>query len=341
MPFVEALAIEVMKAGGHAYVHLDTDRMLQYSHYTMPAEYLGRPPNPLDESLILDSDLEIRVVSPFAFRGLHQGMPPERRARENASEKAWDALSERSKRRVLFVAPPDDNDTVGTGLSADEYRDSWYRAAMADPRRMAELGESVRRRLAGAKRVRITSPEGTDLGLTIGKPPVVDAGPTTAQQAKGRPARLKRSTLPAGIVAVVPVQASVNGVVKAARDQCDAMVIDEVIQIRKAAPVSVSAAADEECVRQSLKDTDRVGYITVGLNPEITPRETNGAYFVTERGLGQVTVTFGDNRDFGGSNQAGEWFVALPGATLEADGKAIVKEGKIVEEDKAQGSASR
>ena len=44
---------------------------------------------------------------------------------------------------------------------------------MADPRRMAQLGESVRRCLATANQVRITSTEGTDLAFTVGKPPVV------------------------------------------------------------------------------------------------------------------------------------------------------------------------
>jgi hypothetical protein len=54
---------------------------------------------------------------------------------------------------------------------------------------------------------------------------------------------------------------------------------------------------------------------------------------VTDRGLGLVTVNFGDNRQFGGSNRGGDWFVVLSGATLEADGKAVVREGRIVEEE--------
>jgi hypothetical protein len=130
-------------------------------------------------------------------------------------------------------------------------------------------------------------------------------------------------------------------VIKVARDQCDSMVVDEVIEVRKGAPISVQAATQEECVRESLTANDRVGYISIGLNPAIKPIENNGAFFVTDRGLGLVTVNFGDNRRFGGTNQAGNWFVVLPGATLEADGRAIVRDGRIVEDEARSASTSR
>ncbi len=210
----------------------------------------------------------------------------------------------------------------------------WYHAAMADYGRMHELGESLRRQLASARQVRIRSSEGTELAFTIDKPPVVDAGPT-------RSAPRKHTFLPAGIVAVVPVEASVEGVVKVARDQCDSMVLNEVIEIRKGAPVRVEAATQQECVRQMLTSKDRVGFVTIGLNPAMKPSENNGAYFANDRGAGLVTVNFGDNRTFGGSSPGGEWYVVLAGATLEADGKVIVRDGRILEGGERSASTSR
>jgi aminopeptidase len=340
LPLIEALALEVLRAGGDAYTSIVTEPILRYTHYDMPMEDLGRPPNKLDEALRLHADLEIRLPTTTDYFGLHSAMAPERRERENASDEQWDALDGRSRRKVVFVALPGDRDTAGTGLDAAGYRDLWFRAAMADYGRMHELGEAVRRRLASAKRVRITSPEGTDLTFEIGKPPVIDAGPRSAES-QGKSARQRQTALPAGIVAVVPVEATVNGVLKAARDQCDSMVVNEVIELRRGAPVSVRAATQEDCVRQSLTERDRVGYISIGLNPAIKPMENNGAYFVNDRGLGLITVNFGDNRRFGGSNQAGNWFVALAGATLEADGRAIVRDGRILESETASTSAAR
>lgn len=177
---------------------------------------------------------------------------------------------------------------------------------------------------------------------TIGKPPVVDAGPADAERAKGKSAPRKQTMLPAGIVAVVPVEATVEGVVEVARDQCDSMVVDDVIQVRKGAPTSVRAATQEECVHESLTTNDRVGYISIGLNPAIKPMENNGAYYVTDRGLGLVTVNFGDNRQFGGTNLGGgSWFVVLSGARLHADGEAIVADGRSVEGEARSASTSR
>lgn len=113
------------------------------------------------------------------------------------------------------------------------------------------------------------------------------------------------------------------------------MVGNEVIETRRGAPVSLRAATQEACVRQSLTERDRVGYISIGLNA-IKPMENNGAYFVNDRGLGLITVNFGDNRQFGGSHQSGNWFVALAGATLEADGRTLVRNGRILESETAR-----
>lgn len=113
------------------------------------------------------------------------------------------------------------------------------------------------------------------------------------------------------------------------------MVVNEVIETRRGAPVSLRAATQEACVRQSLTERDRVGYISIGLNA-IKPMENNGAYFVNDRGLGLITVNFGDNRQFGGSHQGGNWFVALAGATLEADGRTLMRDGRILESETAR-----
>jgi hypothetical protein len=338
LPFMEAVALEVLKAGGHSYTSIQTEATLRYAHYDMPLEYFGRPPNKLDEALAMHADIEIEAPATTDYPGLHGGMPAERRVKENSEGKAWDALGRRSNRRVVFVALPSDADTAGTGLGAAEFRNMWYQAAMADYGRMHELGEAIRRRLASAKQLRLTSPEGTDLAFAIGKPPVVDAGPAGVERGKSG---VRRTVLPAGLVAVVPVEASVNGVIKAARDQCDSVVVDEVIEIRQAAPTSVSAATQQDCVRASLTPKDRVGYISIGLNPAIKPMENNGAYYTTDRGLGLVTVNFGGNRQFGGRNEGGDWFVVLAGATLEADGRVLVRDGRIVEDEPAATSATR
>jgi hypothetical protein len=44
-----------------------------------------------------------------------------------------------------------------------------------------------------------------------------------------------------------------------------------------------------------------------------------------------VTVNFGTNQELGGANKtaSGGWFIVLPGATIEADGKVVVRNGEL------------
>jgi len=50
-----------------------------------------------------------------------------------------------------------------------------------------------------------------------------------------------------------------------------------------------------------------------------------------EKLSGAVTVNFGTNQDLGGDNKtsSGGWYIVLPRATVEADGKVIVRDGGL------------
>jgi hypothetical protein len=59
--------------------------------------------------------------------------------------------------------------------------------------------------------------------------------------------------------------------------------------------------------------------------------DANLASPLLDLGAGAVTVNFGTNQELGGANttSAGGWYIVLPKATVEADGKILVRDGAL------------
>jgi len=73
---------------------------------------------------------------------------------------------------------------------------------------------------------------------------------------------------------------------------------------------------------------DRFGFIDIGLNPET--RLPLGTGRIIWTAPGSVTVGFGDNRAFGGSNTSDFGIPAqLGGATVTIDGRPVVVNGRL------------
>jgi leucyl aminopeptidase (aminopeptidase T) len=73
-------------------------------------------------------------------------------------------------------------------------------------------------------------------------------------------------------------------------------------------------------------DKDRIGYFGIGFNP----RAETG-YTVNNVANGAVSIGIGGNEYIGGKNRPGFFHVGtLTGATVVADGRAILRKGRIV-----------
>jgi hypothetical protein len=208
----------------------------------------------------------------------------------------------------------------------------YFAALDADYARIAERGRRIQQALQGARKVRITTPHGTNLTFAVADRPVMlDAGmpaPGTAGLMAARSGQL-----PGGSVRLAPVETSVAGVIKAPHDQCNKPVTDEVIEVRAGMAEKVQAASDEACVKEAVGRAGRFGWVEIGLNPALRPSnpDANLASALLDLGAGAVTVNFGTNQELGGANttSAGGWFIVLPRATVEADGKVAVRDGQL------------
>ncbi|MFQ5908670.1 MAG: hypothetical protein ACE5JE_07595, partial [Thermoplasmata archaeon] len=75
-------------------------------------------------------------------------------------------------------------------------------------------------------------------------------------------------------------------------------------------------------------DKDRIGWLSIGLNPRGTPLDLN----LTDGFLaGSVSIGIGDNDYLGGANKSPfEWGGNILGATVELDGTEVLVNGKLL-----------
>jgi aminopeptidase len=330
---MEALGVEVQKAGGTPMLVLDSPRLTRSLYAEVDEKHLDQVPMALETFYAQHVDVEFNLPSGEDFATVRR-VDSARRTRVDQAlsraEAATAAERNKGKTRRLFIAVPNASDTASIQMDYRQYEAMSWSAIEADYTSMAAKGQQMKKVLEGAKRLRITSPEGTDFTVELGGRPVFVRAGVVPPGTKGNQAA-RSSNLPGGSLRFAPLETTANGKIRAAEDQCDKPVRDEVVDVRNGVAVNVSAASDEECVKRSFKGAGRFGSITIGLNPAVKFDHVPSYGPQFENGAGIVQISFGSNQNLGGANPPapGGWSVPLLHATVEADGKVIVKDGKL------------
>ena len=331
---MEALGVEVQKAGGTPFLVLNSPRLTRSLYAEVPEKHLDQIPTAWETFYAQKVDVEFNLPSGEDFATLRR-VDPARRTRVDEALSRADAATaaerNKGKTRSLFIAVPTASDTASIQMDYREYEAMSWSAIEADYTAMAAKGQQIKQILEGAKRLRITSPEGTDFTVELGGRPVFVRAGVVPPGTKGT-AAARSSSLPGGSVRFAPLETTANGKIRAAEDQCDKLIRDEVVDVRKGMPVNVSSASDEECLKRSLKEAGRFGNITIGLNPAVKFDHVPSYGPQFESGAGIVQIGFASNQSLGGANPPapGGWSIPLLRATVEADGKVIVRDGKLV-----------
>jgi leucyl aminopeptidase (aminopeptidase T) len=333
VPEMEALGLEVQKAGGRPLLILDSPRLTRSLYADVPEKHLNQLPTQWETFESSEVDVAFVLPSGEDFATIRR-VAPERRAKVDQALAQADATTaaqrNQGKTRTLFVAVPTPSDTASIQMDYRPYEAMSWAAIETDYQAMRAKGQEIKRMLEGAKRLRITSPEGTDFTVELGNRPIVVSAGIAPPGTKGNVAA-RSASLPGGSVRFAPIETSASGKIRAAEDQCDQPIRDEAVDVRKGMPENVRAASDEECLKRSFKDAGRFGSIIIGLNPAIHFEHVPSYSPQLENAAGVVSIGFGTNRGLGGVNPPvpGGWVVPLLKATVEADGKVIVRDGKL------------
>ncbi|MBI3665851.1 MAG: class A beta-lactamase [Acidobacteria bacterium] len=187
--------------------------------------------------------------------------------------------------------------------------------------------------------VRVRTPEGTDLQFRIGARPFNvqdgDASPERVQKARVRVDR--EIELPAGVLRVAPLEETANGriVIPEARFG-NALARNIKLTIQRGRVTKVEADENLNAVEQALsaggEAARRFREFGLGFNPKLRAPAGSPILAYYGYGAGVVRLSLGDNTELGGLVSGGfvRWFF-FPQATVEVNGRALVREGKMVE----------
>ncbi|HKZ90440.1 MAG TPA: aminopeptidase [Thermoplasmata archaeon] len=214
------------------------------------------------------------------------------------------------------------------GVSLTKWKRIVVAALGADLRKMAAAGQLVGKELAGARDVRVTA-EGTDLTLDLsGREAFPNDGIIDANDiARGA----LHESLPTGTVTIAPQEMRADGhVTFPSTPLWGRMIRDLRFTFEAGRLVDYGAAKNLKAFENYLKaeggDKDRIGALSIGLNPKAS--YLGG--FVDHLVAGAVSLGIGANDEFGGANKGSFFFAStLSRASVRSDRTSIVEGGKL------------
>jgi len=194
----------------------------------------------------------------------------------------------------------------------------------ADYKQIAALTDKLAAILEKAKTVKITTPSGTDLTMSIeGRPPLRDTGLYHKPGDWGN--------LPAGEVCLAPVEGTTNGTLVI---NSMGTTVTQPLQItvkdgwaRKI--VGSDAVKLENLLKTADKNAYNIGELGIGTNPKA---RITGKVLEDEKVLGTVHTALGDNTSYEGGHTKSQIHVdgILFQPTVKIDKRLLMQKGKLL-----------
>lgn len=324
--YLELLALECELVGAQPLVVAQSDEHRWRRLDELPPEQLAsRGDHWLAAVKAADVVLTVRLEDgqPALFRDVPASqLGADRRGRKVLSDYIYDGT-----RRWIGTDYPTPEQAAAFRVDWREFASTFWRALDVDYRLLQERADRICAVLDGAEQVRIRSPKGTDVTLRIGGRPLdKDVGVVTPHA--------MFSNLPAGEVCLAPLEDGANGRVIFDLNFWDGVRIED-LEVRFAAghcePIAAKTGLQTfiDTVTSATGGGDVIGELGIGLNPEVV---TPTGYMLTdEKILGTIHIALGDNRMLGGVNESSlHWDLLVMNATLEADGRPILRDGTLV-----------
>jgi aminopeptidase len=327
----DALALEVHQAGAVPIVNLTTQGSFLNYFTKVPEKYYRKTPR-ASLALLDEVDAQVVLYGPKDPKVLMMA-PGERFAKAFESEKPiMEKVRERKIRTALLpVGYITSERALNYGLDLSKWQSNHDQAIDVDMQKMKALGKNLSSKLHNASKVHISHSNGTNLTFAIHDRPVRVRDGIIDQEdiSQGN----FTESLPSGTVLVAPIESSAEGTVLFDTPQAlmGKMVKGFTMKFQNGKLSSFDAKENLHAFagmyRGAGGDKDRLGGFSIGLNPNAQVMGMAGS---DELSLGGVTIGIGSNKDYGGGNDTTIGYAqTLSKATVEVDGRILVKEGKI------------
>jgi leucyl aminopeptidase (aminopeptidase T) len=285
-------------------------------------------------ALAENSDAYVYLGGPEHFPRL-LGLPPDDLESVLARhDPGWWRAARRIGLRAARLAIAGVTDVAASrfGVDPDAWQREVVRGSLVDPDRLARSARRMTRRLAHARRVRVTHPNGTDLVVELdrGRFVVEDGRIDRADRLAGR----IWTQVPTGLVAVPLEEGVADGSWEANRPIYDRfadppLALGARFAFRRGRISDWSFDRGGEPFASAYarggRGRDLPGALTFGLNPRIAKAPELG-----EIAAGAVGLLIGDNRATGGRRRARfSYLTTLAEASVELDGRPWIVDGEL------------
>lgn len=330
--FCSEAAAKIIQAQAYPLISMSS-RALTLEKFQQSKKYLSQP-NELSMNLIDAADVILGVNFP-RDPSIYEKIDQEKLAASSNPGVLWmEKIKKRNRQRVnLKLASflyPTPEAAKFYNLSYDEYTELVFSAMNVDYDAMRQKGEKIAKKIEGAERVRITSPAGTDLSLSLsGRKAFVDDG---VHSEKDIQEAVFMSNLPAGEVCSAPVENSAEGIAVFEFNLFYGKRLKN-LKLRFSRGKIVSMEGEEgvdfyrEMIAQSTGPADNIAEIGFGMNPGID--RITGNLALDEKIDGTIHIATGDNRAMGGKQKSSfHHDLVMQKPTVEVDGEKIMIDGK-------------
>ena len=242
-------------------------------------------------------------------------------------------------RAIHFHWADGSRDLDGLAGEHSEALDDLYQDALETD--LASIGRAQDRAISMLRSgtVRVRTSAGTDISFRVGNRAFnKQDGDASADRMKSAQVRIDREVeLPAGVLRVAPLEETVNGVIVIPQARIAGVTAEGIrLQIRSGAAANVEAATNAAAARSLLSLTGetrgRFREFCLGFHPKLTATPGKRTLPYYGYGAGVVRMSFGDNQELGGAAKGGavRWLF-FTDATVEVDGRVLVREGKLIE----------
>ncbi|CAN5713339.1 hypothetical protein BH23GEM9_BH23GEM9_33590 [soil metagenome] len=333
LELLENMVIEVEKLGGSPLLVISSERMTRRSFDEVPAIYDTMPPR---WSTVTARSADVIIsVDPSETPDLLAHVPPARvQARSRAAAPFQVEMFQRGIRLVDIGNSlyPTHARAARFGLSRDELARYFWNGLAADPAMLLQRGQQLKPIFAGAREVRITHPNGTDLTFALDTRDIfINDGAISDEDLAAGGINLAKY-VPAGEIYARVQPGSARGRIVVDYYFQGRDIEGLTIEVENGEIMSITAPSGVDPLLAAYgSDRDgreRLTVFDIGLNPGITasPDSRVRAYMPA----GMVTLFFGNDIWAAGTNSASfGLFPHLTGTTVTIDGSVIVDNGEL------------
>ncbi len=334
LALLENIAVHVRKLGAFPLISLTGDKLVRRMYDDVPAKF-DEQVDEYGKKVLKATDVLISIDA-NENEALLADIPVSRiAARSKAGQEITDVMVSKGVIGVNLgnAMYPTAGRAKQYGISQQQLAKIFWAGVNTDYDKLQAVGDKVKQLLAAADTVRITTPSGTDLTLSVyGRMPHVSDGVISEADVNEGFAS-SNAYLPAGEVFVTPNQGTAWGKVVVEKTFFQGKEIKGLsLEFKEGRVTTMTSSSGLEPLK-ALYDAaeegkDEFSFIDIGINPDVSIPQ--GSSMIAWMPAGMVTVGIGENRWAGGDNEASFSLpLFLVNCTVTLDGKTIVENGKL------------